>query len=93
MKNTYNPEVIYDVFGRIGFPVLRIDQFDRGNYAEIRAELKYPKFITVTQLQQIAMKLAIIEKNENIRIEISNIDMLHRTLRVNIHTLDDPGPI
>ena len=86
MKNTYDIDVIYNVFSRLGFPVLRIDQFDRGNYAEIRAELNNPKFITVSQLQEITMKLALIQKNENIRIEICNIDMLHRTMRINIHT-------
>ncbi len=87
MKNTYDIDVIYNIFTRLGFPVLRIDQFDRGNYAEIRAELNYPKYITVNQLHEIAMKLAVIESNENIRIEICNIDMIHRTMRVNIHTL------
>jgi hypothetical protein len=65
---------------------LRIDQFDKGNYAEIRAQLNYPKYLSIIQLQEITMKLALLEKNENLRVEIANIDMIHRTLRINIHT-------
>ena len=84
MRDTLSPDVIYDIFGRVGFPVLRIDHFDRGNYAEIRAQLNYPKNLSVLQLQEITGKLSILEKNENIRIEIVNIDMIHHTLRVNI---------
>ena len=84
MKDTLSPDMIYDIFGRLGFPVLRIDHFDRGNYAEIRAQLNYPKNLSVLQLQEVTAKLAILEKNENIRIEIVNIDMIHHTLRVNI---------
>lgn len=84
MKNTLHPEIIYETFDRYGFPVLRIDHFDRGNYAEIRAELKYPDYLSVKLLQEIAMKLNMIEKNENIEIQIINIDMIHKTMRVNI---------
>lgn len=86
MINTNSPDIIYDMFERYGFPVLRIDHFDRGNYAEIRAQLNYQNFLSTTQLQEITMKLALLEKNENIRIEIANIDMIHRTIRINIHT-------
>lgn len=86
MKNTNSPDIIYGVFERYGFPVLRIDQFDKGNYAEIRAQLNYPKYLSIIQLQEITMKLALLEKNENLRVEIANIDMIHRTMRVNIHT-------
>ena len=88
MKNTNSPEQIYQVFERYGFPIVRIDQFDRGNYAEIRAQLNYPKFLSTIQLQEITMKLSLLEKNENISLEIANIDMIHRTMRINLHTKD-----
>ena len=39
MDTTLSPEIIYEVFDKYGFSVLRIDNFDRGDYAEIRAEL------------------------------------------------------
>lgn len=84
MKSTLYPEVIYETFERYGFSVLRIDHFDRGNYAEIRAELNYPDFLEVNHLQEIAMKLKLMEKNENLRFQIVNIDMIHKTMRVNI---------
>jgi hypothetical protein len=71
MKSTLYPEVIYE-------------NFDRGNYAEIRAELNYPDFLSVSHLQEITMKLNLIEKNENLQIQIINIDMIHKTMRVNI---------
>jgi hypothetical protein len=88
MKNTNSPEQIYEVFERYGFHVVRIDQFDRGNYAEIRAQLNYPKFLSTMQLQEITMKLSLLEKNEDLRLEIANIDMIHRTMRINLHTKD-----
>jgi hypothetical protein len=84
MKSTLYPEIIYETFERYGFSALRIDHFDRGDYAEIRAELDYPDFISVKQLQEITMKLDLIEKNEGIQIQIVNIDMIHKTMRVNI---------
>lgn len=84
MKDTFSPDMIYDIFGRVGFPVLRIDHFDRGNYAEIRAQLDYPEYLSVLQLQEVTGKLSILEKSENIRIEIVNIDMIHHTIRVNV---------
>ena len=84
MKSTLYPEIIYEAFERYGFPALRIDHFDRGNYAEIRAELNYPDYLSVKLLQEITMKLNMMEKNENIEIQIINIDMIHKTMRVNI---------
>lgn len=85
MQSTYDPQLIYDVFDRYGFAVLRIDQFDRGNYATIRAELKYEKLST-DHLLEITTKLKSLEKNENLEIHIINIDMIHKTMRLNIIT-------
>ncbi|HDP95111.1 MAG TPA: hypothetical protein ENN40_07105 [Candidatus Aminicenantes bacterium] len=85
MKSTLDPDVIYTAFDRNGLPVHRIDNFDRGDFAEIRAELNYPGFLTVPQLQEITLKLNLIEQNENLRIEIVHIDMIHHSIRVNIH--------
>ncbi len=83
MQTTYDPQQIYDVFDRYGFAVLRIDQFDRGNYAKIRAELKYER-LTTDHLLEISTKLKLLEKNENVEISIVNIDMIHKTMRLNI---------
>jgi len=85
MQSTYDPQLIYDVFDRYGFAVLRIDQFDRGNYAKIRAELKY-ELLTTDCLLEITTKLKTLEKNENLDIHIVNIDMIHKTMRLNIAT-------
>jgi hypothetical protein len=85
MQSTYDPQLIYDVFDRYGFAILRIDQFDRGNYAKIRAELKYEKLST-DNLLEITTKLKTLEKNENLEINIINIDMIHKTMRLNIIT-------
>ncbi len=85
MQSTYDPQMIYDVFDRYGFAILRIDQFDRGNYAKIRAELKYEK-LTTDSLLEITTKLKTLEKNENLEIHIINIDMIHKTMRLNIIT-------
>jgi hypothetical protein len=85
MQSTYDPQLIYDVFDRYGFAIVRIDQFDRGNYAKIRAELKYEKLST-DNLLEITTKLKSLEKNENLEIHIVNIDMIHRTMRLNIMT-------
>ena len=85
MESTYDPQVIYDVFDRYGFAILRIDQFDRGNYAKIRAELKYDQ-LTVDYLLELTTKLKSLEKNENLDISIVNIDMIHKTMRLNIAT-------
>jgi hypothetical protein len=85
MQNTLDPNKIYDAFDKHGFSVLRIDNFDRGDYAEIRAELSYKEYLTVNQLQEITLKLNLIEKNEEVELRIVHIDMFHKTLRVNIH--------
>ncbi|MDY0296087.1 MAG: hypothetical protein RB296_02110 [Acidobacteriota bacterium] len=85
MEHTQDPDIIYTAFERHGLPVHRIDNFDRGDYAEIRAELNYPGFLTVPQLQEITLKLKLIEQNENLRLEIVHIDMIHHSIRVNIH--------
>jgi len=84
MKTTFDPQIIYDVFDRYGFPVLRIDDFDKGTFARVRAELKNSEYISVEELQDIVMRLRLIEKNENIEIKIVNIDMIHKTMRVDI---------
>lgn len=88
MKDTYDPEIIYDVFDRHGFPVLRIDRFDRGNYAELRTGLNYKEPITPEDLLEIANRLQIIQKNEEIAVRIVNIDLIHKTMRINISTRD-----
>ena len=85
MLNTLDPNKIYDAFDKHGFSVLRIDNFDRGDYAEIRAELSYNEYLSVNQLQEITLKLNLIEKNEEVELRIVHIDMFHKTLRVNIH--------
>lgn len=83
MQSTNDPQLIYDVFDRYGFAVLRIDEFDRGDYAKIRAELKYDR-LTTDLLLEITTKLKTLEKNENVDISIINIDMIHKTMRLNI---------
>jgi hypothetical protein len=88
MQSTYDPQQIYDVFDRYGFAVLRIDQFDRGNYAKIRAELKYEK-LTTDNLLELTTKLKSLEKNENLEIQIVNVDMIHKTMRLNITTKEE----
>jgi hypothetical protein len=85
MQSTYDPQLIYDVFDRYGFAVLRIDQFDRGDYAKIRAELKYDR-LTTDNLLEITTKLKTLEQNENVEISVINIDMIHKTMRLNIAT-------
>ena len=69
------------MFDRAGFKILRIDQFDSGNFAKIRTELKYDQ-LSAAQLLEIATKLMSLEKNENLEIQIVNIDMIHKTMRV-----------
>jgi hypothetical protein len=85
MDTTLSPEIIYEVFDKYGFSVLRIDNFDRGNYAEIRAELNYSEYLSVKQLQDIVLKLNLIEKNEKLELKIVNIDMIHKTMRLNFY--------
>lgn len=92
MKNTFDPQLIYDVFGRFGFPIMRIDQFDRGNFAKIRAELKYER-LNVDFLLEITTRLKSMEKIENLEIQIINIDMIHKTMRLNITTREEEDTV
>ena len=88
MKNTYDPHLIYDMFDRYGFKVLRIDQFDSGNFAKIRAELNY-EWLSLAQLLEITTKLISLEKSENLEIHVVNIDMIHRTMRLDFLTREE----
>lgn len=81
MKNTYDPQLIYDMFDRYGFKVLRIDQFDSGNFAKVRAELAYER-LSLAQLLEITTKLISLEQSENLEINVVNIDMIHKTMRL-----------
>ena len=92
MQSTYDPQLIYDVFNRYGFAILRIDQFDRGNYAKIRAELKYEKLST-DYLLEITTRLKSLEKTENLEIHVVNIDMIHKTMRLNIMTKEQEDTV
>ncbi len=92
MKSTIDPQLIYDVFQRFGFPIMRIDQFDRGNFAKIRAELKYER-LNVDALLEITTKLKSMEKNENLEIHIINIDMIHKTMRLDIITKEEENTV
>jgi 23S rRNA U2552 (ribose-2'-O)-methylase RlmE/FtsJ len=83
MKNTYEPQLIYDMFSHYGFNVLRIDQFDSGSFAKIRAELNYEQ-LNAGQLLEVATRLISMEKNENLDIQVVMVDMRHRTMTVNI---------
>ena len=88
MKNTYDPQLIYDAFDRFGFKVKRIDQFDCGNFAKIRADLNY-ETLSPDQLRDIATRLMSVEKSENIEIQVVHVDMIHRSIRVNIATREE----
>jgi hypothetical protein len=88
MKNTNDPQLIYDMFDRIGLKVLRIDQFDSGNFAKIRAELEYER-LSLSQLLELTTKLISLEQSENLDIQIVNIDMIHRTIRLNFMTREE----
>ena len=88
MKNTYDPQLIYDMFDRFGFKVQRIDQFDCGNFAKIRAELIY-ETLNAVQLRDIATRLMSLEQSENLDIQVINVDMIHRSIRVNITTREE----
>jgi hypothetical protein len=92
VKNTYDPLLIYDMFDRAGFKILRIDQFDSGNFAKIRAELNYEK-LSAAVLLEIATKLIALEKAENLEIQIVNIDMIHKSMRVDIITREEEDTI
>ncbi|MBU4268822.1 MAG: hypothetical protein KJ808_08270 [Acidobacteria bacterium] len=88
MKNTYDPQLIYDMFDRYGFKVLRIDQFDSGNFAKIRAELAYER-LSLAQLLEITTKLLSLEQSENLEIHVVNIDMIHKTMRLDFMTREE----
>jgi hypothetical protein len=92
MKNTIDPQLIYDVFDRFGFPIQRIDQFDRGNFAKIRAELKYDQ-LSINSLLEITTRLKSMEKSENLEIHIINIDMIHKTMRLDIMTQEEENTV
>jgi hypothetical protein len=92
VKNTYDPLLIYDMFDRSGFKVLRIDQFDSGNFAKIRAELNY-ELLSASLLLEIATRLISLEKTENLEIRVVNIDMVHRSMRVDILTREEEDTI
>jgi len=83
MKNTYEPQLIYDMFDHYGFNVLRIDQFDSGNFAKIRAELNI-ELLGAGQLLEVATRLISLEKNENLDVQVIMIDMRHCTMTLNI---------
>jgi len=88
VKNTYDPQLIYDMFDRFGFKVLRIDQFDCGNFAKIRAEIEQER-LSVAQLLEISTRLMSMEKSENIDVQVVHIDMFHRTMSLNITTREE----
>ncbi len=92
MKNTIDPQLIYDVFNRFGFPIVRIDQFDRGNFAKIRAELKYER-LNSDALLEITTRLKSMERSENIEIHIINIDMIHKSMRLDILTKEEENTV
>ncbi len=83
MKNTYEPQLIYDLFSHYGFGVLRIDQFDSGNSAKIRAELNSEQ-MSAAQLLEVATRLMSMEKHENLDIQVVFLDMRHRTMTLHI---------
>lgn len=83
MKNTYEPQLIYDVFAQHGFGVLRIDQFDSGNSAKIRAELNCEQ-MSAAALMEVATRLMAMEKHENLDIQVVFLDMRHRSMTLTI---------
>jgi hypothetical protein len=80
------------MFDSAGFKILRIDQFDSGNFAKIRAELNHDR-LSASLLLEIATRLMSLEKNENLEIHIINIDMIHKTMRVDIMTREEEETI
>ena len=76
------------VVDRFGFKVLRIDQFDCGNFAKIRTELELERLST-SQLLEIATRIMGMEKAENIEVQIVHIDMIHKTMSLNITTREE----
>ncbi len=83
MKNTYEPQLIYDVLDNYGFKVVRIDQFDSGSFAKIRAELGCEQ-MSAGQLLEMATRLISLEKNENVEVQVTYLDMRHRTITLNL---------
>ena len=88
MKNTYDPLLIYDMFDHFGFKVLRIDQFDCGNFAKIRAEMGIDR-LGPSQLLEIATRLMSLEKGENLDVQVVYVDMVHKTMTLNIATREE----
>jgi hypothetical protein len=80
------------MFDNAGFKILRIDQFDSGNFAKIRAELNYER-LSASLLLEIATRLMALEKSENLDIQIVNIDMIHKSMRVDIITREEEDTI
>jgi hypothetical protein len=87
MKTTFEPDLIYAIFAQAGFPVLRIDEFDRGNFAKIRAEIPYKKSVSIKELLNIALKLNALEEQEKIEIQLKHLDLVHGTIRLDIQIL------
>jgi hypothetical protein len=54
--------------------------------------LKYDQLSTA-QLLEIATRLMSLEKSENLDIHIVNIDMIHKTMRVDILTREEEDTI
>jgi hypothetical protein len=88
MKNTYDPQMIYDMFDHFGFKCVRIDHFDCGNFAKIRAEIEYER-LGAAQLLEMTTRLMSMEKNENLDIYVVHIDMVHRTMTLTIATREE----
>ncbi len=85
MENTFEPGLIYETFARYNLEIKRIDCFDRGNFAQLRVELPLnEKFITLLELQKTILNLSRLERQENIKIKIINIDCRHKSLRIDI---------
>jgi hypothetical protein len=88
MKNTYDPQLIYDMFDHFGFKCLRIDQFDCGNFAKIRAEVGFER-LSASQLLEIATRLMSMEKSENLDIQVVHVNMVYRTMTLHISTREE----
>ncbi len=84
METTFDPEVIYEAFSRYGFAILRIDRFDRGNYAEVRLETKNTGSMRIDEIQHLINNLRLLEKGEHIEIQIVHLDLRHQSLRLNM---------
>jgi hypothetical protein len=84
MKTTTDPEIVYDAFSRYGMAPLRIDCFDRGDYAEIRLEIKSGETLNLEEVQHIINNLRLLQKGEEVEIQIVNIDARHGSMKVNL---------